>query len=123
METTTLELEFTKLTFHKDYVISEVKDDVIIDEHRLEELQDICTTHYKNRTFAYIAVRKYSYNVNPMIYLKLKDSRFLKGIAVVSDKSHRLITASFEKQFSPVPFDLFHTLEEAEAWVQELMKE
>lgn len=119
---TTLELEFTTLSFHQNYVISEIKEDVIIDEDRLEELRNICNDHYKQKPFAYISVRRYSYNVNPVVYLKLKGSKYLKGIAVVSDRSHRLITANFEKQFSPVPFDIFQTLEDARAWAQEVMK-
>ncbi len=111
-----VELDFTSLHFFDNYVISTVKKDVLLDKERVETLRKLCYEFYGLRKFAYIANRKNDYNVNPIIYLNLLKRNTLVGIAVVSGNIARLKTANFEKQFSPVPFDLFQNLEEAKAW-------
>ena len=44
----------------------------------------------------------------------------LAEIFHTADTVNRAV-ASFEKQFSPVPFDIFSTMEEARAWAKTLL--
>lgn len=117
-----VELDFTTLEFFDDHVVSTVKRDIILNKEQVIELRDMCHQFYGNRNFGYIAFRKNNYNVNPVIYLDLLERNTLLGIAVVSDDISRLQTANFEKQFSPVPFELFQNIDEARAWAQSLAK-
>lgn len=113
-----LELSFTSLIFYDSVVISTIKEDIIVEKDHVEQLKEICTAHFGEKEFVYITHRKYNYNVNPVIYLDLVKINTLKGIAVVSDKIEKLKTANFEKQFSPVPYELFHNKEEAIVWAK-----
>ncbi len=113
-----LELSFTYLEFFDSIVISTIKEDVLIDENHIDKLREICRNHFENREFVYLANRKYNYNVNPVIYINLIQTNTLKGIAVISENIEKLKTANFEKQFSPVPFELFQNKEEAIVWAK-----
>jgi hypothetical protein len=111
-----IDLSFTHLEFFDAIVISTIKEDVLVDENHVEELREVCVDHFENKEFVYVANRKNDYNVNPVIYINLLKTNTLKGIAVISENIERLKTANFEKQFSPVPFELFQNKEEAIVW-------
>ena len=116
-----LELSFTDLVFYDSVVISTVKEDVIIAKEQVNTLIDVCLEHFNSKDFVYITNRKFNYNVNPVIYRDLVNANNLKGIAVVSDNLERLKTANFEKNFSPVPYELFNLKEEAMSWANSLV--
>ncbi len=118
-----LELSFTKLEFYPSIVISTVKEDVLFDENHVEKLRKICKNHFKDKEFVYIANRINNYNVNPVIYINLIQTNTLKGIAVISKDLEKLKTANFEKQFSPVPFELFYNKKEALVWAKGILKQ
>ncbi|TRO66310.1 hypothetical protein [Christiangramia sabulilitoris] len=118
-----LELSFTYLEFFESVVISTVKEDIIFDQHHIAELRKICRDNFDGKPFVYITNRKYNYNVNPVVYINLIQTNTLKGIAVVSDKPERLKTANFEKNFSPVPYELFDTKEKALSWAKNILEE
>lgn len=121
--TKTLELSFTTLEFYESIVISTVKEDVVFDENHVKEVYNICSKHFGTQDFVYIANRKYNYNVNPIIYFRLFELPTLKGIAIISDQIQKLQTANFEKQFSPVPFELFQKKEEAFVWSKRIVQQ
>jgi len=120
--TKTLELSFTNLEFHESLVISTVKEDILFEKEHVEELRLICHEYFGDKAFAYIANRKNNYNVNPLVYINLIKKNKLKGIAMVGQKIEKLKTANFEKQFSPVPFELFQHKEEAIVWAARVLK-
>lgn len=117
-----LKLSFTTLEFYDSVVISTIKDDVVFDKNHVEELREICNEYFGGKKFVYIANRKCNYNVKPLIYIDLIQKNTLKGIAVVSDNNEKLRTANFEKNFSPVPFELFQNINEALIWANGLLK-
>lgn len=121
--TRTLELSFTTLEFYESVVISTVKEDIIFDENHVKEVYNNCQEHFGSKHFVYIANRKYNYNVNPIIYIKLFKLPTLKGIAVISNQLQKLQTANFEKQFSPVPFELFQNKEQALVWSKGIIQQ
>lgn len=114
----TLNLSFTRLDFFDHYLISTVKEDILLEEKHITELRNICFDYFGKKPFAYIANRVNNYNVNPLIYLNLLTEKSLKGIAIVSLDLSRLQTANFEKQFSPVPLELFQNPDEAKVWAK-----
>ena len=116
-----LQLSFTDLEFYESIVISIIKEDVVIQEDHVDRLKKICLEHFRDKNFVYITHRKFNYNVNPVIYIDLVKIETLKGIAVLSDKIERLKTANFEKNFSPVPYELFQNKEEALIWANSLI--
>ncbi|MFD2518858.1 hypothetical protein [Salinimicrobium flavum] len=113
-----VDLDFTTLQFFEDYVISRLKEDIVFDVPQVAELVEVCTNHYGKKEFVYISKREYNYNVNPTIYFKLEQAKFLKGIAVVSQKASSLNMAHFEKNFSKVPYEVFLELEDAMEWAK-----
>ena len=117
----TLDLSFTSLQFNGQIVNSTIKDDIILQKEQINEMVDICESHYKNTGYIYIGNRKSDYNVNPLIYSSLINAPNLKGIAIFSTDAKKLQTANFEKQFSPVPFEIFDNLEEALVWAESMI--
>ena len=117
-----IQLDFSVLKFFDCYVISRLKEDVVFDRPQVQELVQVCNDYFGDRHFVYISQRVHNYNVNPTIYLKLKEAKNLCGIAVVSQKTSALNMASFEKNFAKVPFEVFLELKDAKTWALEKVK-
>ncbi|GHA50079.1 hypothetical protein GCM10007103_33610 [Salinimicrobium marinum] len=118
----TKDLDFVILKFHENFVISELKDGVLLEQKKLNRLIKICTDFYKEKRFIYISKRINNYNVNPVVYLNLKEVKNLGGIAIVCSHNNCFSTASFEKNFSKIPFEVFLDFEEAVKWAEDLLK-
>lgn len=118
----TIELDFSVLQFFEYYVISRLKEDVVFDRAQVKELVQVCNDYFENRHFVYISQRVYNYNVNPTIYLRLKEAKYLCGIAIVSQKTSALNMAAFEKNFAKVPFEVFLELKDACKWAKKQVK-
>lgn len=120
---TSLDLGFAYLEFFDHYLISTLKEDIILDIEKVQALVEACENYYgENHPYAYISKRKNVYNVNPTIYLDLYKIQNLCGIAIVSQRKASLNMANFEKNFSKVPFEVFLELSEAITWSKEQVK-
>lgn len=118
----TVELEFTILEFHKNFVISKVRENVVLSTKQVFDLIDACSGHYEGKNFVYISKRIHNYNVDPTVYIDLYKGKNLAGIAIVSDKTSSLNMAQFEKAFSKIPFEIFLELDDAINWTQKILK-
>ncbi len=118
----TRELDFSVLEFYDYYVVSRLKEDTVFDRPQVKELVDVCNDYFEDRHFVYISQRVHNYNVNPTIYLKLKEAKNLCGIAIVSQKTSALNMAAFEKNFAKVPFEVFLELKDARKWAEKQVK-
>ena len=118
----TIELEFTHLEFHENFVVSWVKENVVLSKKQVFDLIDACSGNYEHKNFVYISNKIYNYNVDPTVYLSLEKGKNLAGIAIVSDKTSSLNMAQFEKTFSKIPFEIFLELEDAINWTQKILK-
>ncbi len=118
----TIELEFTILEFHKNFVISRVREGVVFSKKQVQDLVEVCSDFYKRKKFVYISKRVNSYNVDPTIYLNIENVKNLAGIAIVSTKASSISMANFEKTFSKLPFAVFIEMEDALDWVKELLE-
>ena len=118
----TIELEFTILEFHKNFVISRVREGVVFSKKQVQDLVEVCADFYKRKKFVYISKRVNNYNVDPTIYLDLENVKNLAGIAIVSTKTSAINMANFEQTFSKVPFAVFMDMEDAMDWVKEILE-
>ncbi|MCJ7756858.1 MAG: hypothetical protein MUP24_01825 [Gillisia sp.] len=118
----TIELEFTILEFHENFVVSRVKEGVVLSKKQILDLIDACSGNYEGKNFVYISNRIHNYNVDPTIYLTINKVKNLAGVAIVSDKTSALNMAQFEKNFSKIPFEIFLELEDAINWTQKILK-
>lgn len=118
----TIELEFTILEFHKNFVISRVREGAVLSKKQVQDLVEVCSDIYKRKKFVYISKRVNNYNVDPTIYLHLENVKNLTGIAIVSTKTSAINMANFEQTFSKVPFAVFMDMEDAMDWVKEVLE-
>ncbi|MFV8225667.1 hypothetical protein [Christiangramia aquimixticola] len=117
-----ISLSYVHLVIYKSYLIATIKEDELIDFERIEELRSICHDEFGNRKFVYISDRKYKYNVNPVVYIDLIQKNTLLGIGIILKEFDQASVTNFEKKFATVPFEMFHTREEAIAWANRLLK-
>lgn len=117
----TIELEFTILEFHSNYVVSRVRENVVFSKKQVTDLVEVCSDFYKRKKFVYLSLRVNNYNVDPTIYLNISHVKNLAGIGIVSSNSAALKMASFEQKFSKVPFSIFMEMEDAREWVSEIL--
>ncbi len=117
----TIELEFTTLKFYKDFVVSKIKEDVVLDKNNTEALVEACSGIYRGKKFIYISQRSNTYNVDPMIYVDLEKATNAWGIAIVSKNIPALKMAFFEKNFAKFPFEIFTEFEESLTWAKDIL--
>jgi hypothetical protein len=102
-------------------VISQPKEGVVIDYSEVADVIKICSEFYDNKKFVYLSKRVHDFNVNPVAYYKLVNLRNLVGFGVVSRKASSLNMATFERNFSKVPFAIFLDIEKAQEWVESVL--
>lgn len=118
----TIELEYTILEFHNNFVISRMREGVVFSKEQVRNLIEVCSDFYGSKKFVYISKRENNYNVDPTIYSHLEKVTNLAAIAIVSTKSSSINMANFEQKFCKVPFDIFMDLEDAVEWSREIIK-
>lgn len=117
----TIELEYTILEFHANYVVSRVRENVVFSKQQVNDLVEVCSDFYKRKKFVYLSLRVNNYNVDPTIYLNIGHVKNLAGIGIVSSNNSALKMASFEQKFSKVPFAIFSYMEDAQEWITEIL--
>ena len=114
-------LDFTMLEIHEDYLISQIKEGLVFEQHHLDKFYKVFDTYFAGKSFVSIADRKNDYTIDPNL---LRNSRHenLLGIAVVCYSEASFKTALFEKSFFKGPFEPFYSLEESIVWSKELIE-
>ncbi|MGB3776559.1 MAG: hypothetical protein WA951_14970 [Leeuwenhoekiella sp.] len=115
-------LDFAKIEFFENYVISQVKENTTIDQEHFSLFKKLFTAHFIDRPYVYIADRSKSYSVNPLAYMHFDFSDILKGIGIVTTGKIATSNAQFEKKFIEMPFRIFKTMDEAIQWAHMLCK-
>ena len=119
----TLELEYTLLEFYENFVVSQVREDVIFSKSQVRDLAKICSAHYSGKKYVYISNRVNNYNVDPIVYVQLeKMKKNLQGIGLVISQPSSLDMVQFEQTFIKTNSNIFFKLEEAMEWAEELLK-
>lgn len=114
-----LELDFGKVWFKENILIAELNEGILFDVENNRKLLKIGKEKFSGEPYGYISYRKYSYAVNPMVYLESASTPDLKAIAVVTTNEIGKNNAILEKQFykESNSFEIFSSLEEAIAWM------
>ncbi len=116
-----LELEFTVLEFYPKYVLSELREGQILEGKKMSDLVEACSSFYTESNFVYLANRINDYNVNPTVYLNLHKVKNLAGIGIICKKQSAFNTATFEKQFCKIPYEVFRERQPALKWVNKII--
>jgi len=116
------DLSFCRLELHKNYVFAVMHEGIVVDEKNNTILIEIIENHYRNIPFVYITHRINSYSVDPTVYRRTSKIKSLVGLAVVSSMQTQKISVAYEKHFFSKEFCHFHSLKEAIAWKDEILK-
>ncbi|MDH7444411.1 hypothetical protein [Aquimarina sp. 2201CG14-23] len=109
--------------FYKNFLISEIKEGILLSVENSTTLFELIKTYYGNETpFFYIANRINSYSFAPTGHYKFVELYpNAKGFAVVTYNAKDTRMAKFEKSFVQAPAKIFDNLEEAIEWGTELI--
>ena len=109
-------LQIGKVEIYKNYMLAQLNEGITLNIESVGEIISIASKHFPTQPFAYITIRKNSYAVDPMLYLKVFEIENLKAIAIVSDKFIDNHNVKIEKHFFNKPMNIFKTKEEAIIW-------
>jgi len=111
-------LRIGKVEIYENYMIAQLNEGITLNIESVPEIIAIAENHFPTQAFAYITIRKNSYAVDPMLYLKVFEIENLKAIAIVSDKFIDNHNIKIEKHFFNKPMHIYKTKEEAIAWAK-----
>ena len=114
-------LSFCTIEFYKNTIVGTIDDGIDLTLEKSSEIIEVAINHFKSEPFVYIANRKYSYSVDPIIYKYNSELKNLKGFAIVIDNLYDN-TIEIEKIFSHKPIDTFTSLDEALAWSRNIIE-
>ncbi|CDF80141.1 conserved hypothetical protein [Formosa agariphila KMM 3901] len=114
---------FGTLKLFDNYVLAQVNEGASITIDTNNILKDIATNYYKGQPFVYISYRKYSYSVDPAVYLEASKIKNLIGFAIVTDIPMALSNTRIERMFVKKIFETFEIISEAKIWANNLVKQ
>ena len=106
----TLTYEFGSVEVYENFVISYINEGFHLTPDKNKILEDIANEYFFDRAFVYITHRKYSYSVDPAIYLKTSEIINLAGFAVVAQVPLAKGNAQVEKLFLDKPFEILNAV-------------
>lgn len=111
-------LSIGKIEIYEDYMVAQLNEGITLNIESVQEIILVAKKHFAQQPFSYITIRKNSYAVDPMLYLKVFEIENLKAIAIVSDKFIDNHNVKIEKHFFNKPMSIFKTLPEAISWAK-----
>ncbi|TPN84725.1 hypothetical protein [Aquimarina algicola] len=117
------ELDIGTVYFYNNYVIVEIKKGIVLNFEKAAPLFMLGKQYYGNKTpFVYISNRINSYSFEPTSHFKSAELfPNLKGVAVVTYNAVNENVARLEQAFLDKPAQIFHSLDEAIEWVNEII--
>ena len=115
-----LKYPFCTIDVYDDFVVSRINVRFHLTPDKNKILEDIANQYFYKKPFVYITHRKYSYSVDPSIYLQTSKINNLIGMAVVAKVPLAKGNAQIEKLFINKPFEIFEDLDEAIDWAKSL---
>ncbi len=119
---TTLHYDVGEISIYPHFVLAVMNEGTTVMPEHNEELEKVANKYFKGRPFGYITYRKYSYAVDPMVYLKTSQIENLAALAVVATDGLKESNLEVEKLFLSKPFRHFRDLETAKEWIEEMVK-
>lgn len=117
------EIDIGVVYFYKNYVITEINRGVILNFDKAAKLFQLGIEYYGTKVpFVYISNRIHSYSFEPTSHFKSTELfPNLKGYGVVIYDHLNSEVAKLEQAFINKPTAIFHNLEEAVLWAEELI--
>lgn len=112
---------FCTIDVYDNFVISTINKGFHLTPDKNKILEDIANEYFSDKLFAYISHRKYSYSVDPSIYIQTSKIKNMVGMAVVAKAPLAKGNAEIEKLFLDKPFEIFTDLDDAIAWAKSLV--
>ncbi len=121
----TLELDIGLFFFYPNMVVSQMNEGVTVNfDNVLPVLLKGLQYYSADTPLVYISNRINSYSFDPTIHLEAREVfSNLKGYGVVVYDDMNLRIAQLEQEFINYPIRIFHSLEEARNWGQQLLLE
>jgi len=121
-KTKTTILSFCTIDIYENTIVGTINDGVDVTLEKSSQIIEVAINHFKAEPFVYIANRKNSYSVDPIIYKYNSELKNLKGFAIVIDNLYDN-TVEIEKIFSHKPIDTFDSLDDALDWSNRIIKD
>lgn len=119
---TNLDLDFTSLTFHDNYVVGCTNEGVTIDMPKHKRAISTIKQHLDGE-FGIILDEKYPYDIDFAVMMEIaKETQFVAGAIV----THRPTTRAIFNLFTPFfkrPVRFFSSLDEAKIWMEKYLSE
>lgn len=119
---TKIQLTYVEVRIFRHFIITVMKEGITVIPEYNADLRDIAETYFADRPFGYITLRKYSYSVDPLVYLETSKISNLVAFAVVATEGIKGSNVQIEKLFLQQPFKHFRSLKNAEKWVLEMVE-
>ncbi|WP_055446483.1 hypothetical protein [Lacinutrix mariniflava] len=116
-------LEDSEVFIFDDFLITQIKEDVFVEERHNEKLNEIIQKYFLGKNIAYISNRAKSYSVNPLVYRETEKIPNLVAVAIIPETLSMRNSAEFEKEFYDKPYGIFDNLSHAVEWVHAIIKE
>ncbi len=113
---TSYNLEFCLVEVYEDYVISIMKEGVVVTPEFIIEMFFIARKHFSDKVFVYISHRINSYSLNPLSYFEVNKIKNLIAMAIVSEDPKQTMQSSLEQAFFGKKLGQFDTIQEALEW-------
>jgi hypothetical protein len=117
------DLKFADVFVFETFIISQIREGVVLQPENNEELKNIINTHFTDKKLVYIANRAHAYNVSPLTYMETSKIDNLIGMCIVTDGNLSQQTANFESKFYTKAFKVSNDLMEAMVCADNLVKE
>lgn len=117
------ELDFGRFRFYKNLIIGEIFEGARMNFDKALPLLAIAALYYsEEKPLVYLSDRKTSYSLDPTMHREInKLFPFLLGYGVIVYNDLNVQVAELEQRFLCCPSGVFHSLDEALAWAQELI--
>ncbi|MBP1839672.1 hypothetical protein [Formosa algae] len=117
-----LTYDFGSLKLYGNYVLAEINEGATITVKDNAILVNVAENYYEGRPFAYISYRKYSYAVDPAVYIEASKIENLIGFAIVTNIPTAINNTKIERLFSKKLHKTFEVISEAKIWANFIVK-
>lgn len=115
-----IKLPFCSLEIYDHSIVGTINEGVNLCVDKSAQIIELAINHFQSTPFVYIANRKHSYSVDPIIYKYNSEIETLSGFAIVTGNIHPN-TVDIEKIFCNKPMEVFSSLEEAMDWAKQIL--
>lgn len=117
-------LEIGRFRFYPNVIVGEFFEGIHVTKANALQPIRLAQKIYGDTTpFIYISHRLHSYSMDPIGYGEVVNMfPNFRGFAIVSQNKYRRMLANLEKLFIKRPLAVFHTLEDAFVWGENLLE-